>query len=46
VYDVNSHERLYTPGADEYKFEHLEQVDEVFQEEDLPATFVLTLLQH
>jgi hypothetical protein len=29
----------YTPGEDEYQFEHLEQVDEVFQNEDLPTTF-------
>jgi hypothetical protein len=40
VYNVNPHERLYTPGEDEYQFEHLEQVDEVFQEEDLPTSFL------
>jgi hypothetical protein len=39
VYNVNPHERLYTPGEDEYQFGHLEQVDEVFQEEDLPTSF-------
>jgi hypothetical protein len=39
VYNVNPHERLYTPGEDEYQFEHLEQVDQVFQEEDLPTSF-------
>jgi hypothetical protein len=32
-------ERLYTPGEDEYQFGHLEQVDEVFQEEELPTSF-------
>jgi hypothetical protein len=32
VYNVNPRERLYTPSEDEYQFEHLEQVDEVFQE--------------
>jgi hypothetical protein len=39
VYNVNSHERLYTPGEDEYQFGHLEQVDEVFQEEELSTSF-------
>jgi hypothetical protein len=39
VYNVNPHERLYTPGEDEYQFGHLEQVDEVFQEEELPTSF-------
>jgi hypothetical protein len=39
VYIVNPRERLYTPGEDEYKFGHLERVDEVFQEEDLPTSF-------
>jgi hypothetical protein len=39
VYTVNPHERLYTPGDYEYQFEHIEQVDEVFQEEDLPTSF-------
>jgi hypothetical protein len=34
VYNVNPRERLYTPGEDEYQFGHLEQVDEVFQEEE------------
>jgi hypothetical protein len=32
-------ERLYTPGEDEYQIGHLEQVDEVFQEEELPTSF-------
>ena len=35
---VQCNERLYTPGEDEYQFGHLEQVDEVFQEE-LPTSF-------
>jgi hypothetical protein len=39
VYNVNPRERLYTPGEDEYQFGHLEQVDEVFQKEDLPTSF-------
>jgi hypothetical protein len=39
VYNVNPRERLYTTGEDEYQFGHLEQVDEVFQEEDLPTSF-------
>jgi hypothetical protein len=39
VYNVNSHERLYTPSEDEYQFGHLEQVDEVFQEEELSTSF-------
>lgn len=39
VYNVNPRERLYTPGEDEYQFGHLEQVDEVFQEEELPTSF-------
>jgi hypothetical protein len=39
VYNVNPHERLYTLGEDEYQFGHLEQVDEVFQEEELPTSF-------
>jgi hypothetical protein len=39
VYNVSPCERLYTLGKDEYQFEHLEQIDEVFQEEDLPTSF-------
>jgi hypothetical protein len=39
VYNVNPRERLYTPGEDKYQFGHLEQVDEVFQEEELPPSF-------
>jgi hypothetical protein len=39
VYNVNRRERLYTTGEDEYQFGHHEQVDEVFQEEDLPTSF-------
>jgi hypothetical protein len=39
VYNANPRECLYTPGEDEYRFVYLEQVDEVFQEEDLPTTF-------
>jgi hypothetical protein len=39
VYNVNPRECLYTPGEDEYQFDHLEQVDEVFQEEELPISF-------
>jgi hypothetical protein len=39
MYNVNPRERLYTPGEDEYQFDHLEQVDEVFQEEDLRTSF-------
>ena len=39
VYNVNPRERLYTPGEDEYQIGHLEQVDEVFQEEELPTSF-------
>jgi hypothetical protein len=37
VYNVNPRERLYTPGEDEYQCGHLEQVDEVFQDEELPT---------
>jgi hypothetical protein len=29
------------PGEDEYQFGHLEQVDEVFQEEELPTSFYI-----
>jgi hypothetical protein len=39
-----SHERLYTPGEDEYQIGHLEQVDEVFQEEELPTSFHITIM--
>jgi hypothetical protein len=39
VYNVNPRERLYTPGDDEYQIGHHEQVDEVFQEEELPTSF-------
>jgi hypothetical protein len=39
VYNVNPRECRYTPGEDEYQFGHLEQVDEVFQEEELPTSF-------
>jgi hypothetical protein len=42
VYNVNPREHLCTPGEDEYQFEHLEQVDEVFQE-DLPTSFHIDL---
>jgi hypothetical protein len=38
VYNVNPHERLYTPSEDEYQYEHLEQVHEVFQEQDLSTS--------
>jgi hypothetical protein len=41
VYNVNSRERLYTPGEDEYQFGHLEQADEVFQEEELSTSFYI-----
>jgi hypothetical protein len=43
VYNVNPCERLYTTGEDEYHFEHLEQVDEVFQKEDLSTSFHIDL---
>jgi hypothetical protein len=33
--------RLYTPRENEYQLEHLEHVDEVFQENDLPTTFCI-----
>ena len=39
MYNVNPSRCLYTLGEDEYQFEHLEQVGEVFQEEDLPTSF-------
>jgi hypothetical protein len=39
VYNVNPRERQYTPGEDEYQFGHLKQVDEVFQEKELPTSF-------
>jgi hypothetical protein len=39
VYNVNPCEHIYTPGEDEYQFGHLEQVDEVFQEEELLNSF-------
>jgi hypothetical protein len=39
VYNVNPCECLYTPGEDKYQISHLEQVDEVFQEEELPTSF-------
>jgi hypothetical protein len=37
--NVNPRECLYTHGEDEYQIGHLEQVDEVFQEEELPTSF-------
>jgi hypothetical protein len=46
VYNVNLRECLYTPGEDGYQFGHLEQVDEVFQEEELPLVFILILHRH
>jgi hypothetical protein len=37
---VNPRERLHTPCTVGYQFED-EQVDEVYQEEELPATFIV-----
>ena len=40
MYKVNPRERLYTPGVEGY---HIEdgQVDEVYQEEELPNSFTI-----
>jgi hypothetical protein len=40
VYKVNSRERLYTPTDAAYHFDD-EQVDEIYQEEELPTSFVV-----
>jgi hypothetical protein len=40
VYKVNHHERLYTPTDAAYHFDD-EQVDEIYQEEELPTSFVV-----
>jgi hypothetical protein len=39
MYDDNPCECLYTLGEDEYQFEHLDQVDEVFQEKRFANIF-------
>jgi hypothetical protein len=40
VYKVNPHERLYTPTDVAYHFDD-EHVDEIYQEEELPTSFVV-----
>jgi hypothetical protein len=40
VYKVNPRERLYTPTDVAYHFDD-EQVDEIYQEEELPTSFVI-----
>jgi hypothetical protein len=40
VYKVNPHERLYTTIDVAYHFDD-EQVDEIYQEEELPTSFVV-----
>jgi hypothetical protein len=39
VYKVNPHEWLYTPTDVAYHFND-EQVDEIYQDEELPTSFV------
>jgi hypothetical protein len=46
VYNVNPRGRLYTPSKDEYQFDNLEQVDEVFQEKICQLVFILIRPQH
>jgi hypothetical protein len=40
VYKVNPQEWLYTPTNDVYHFDD-EQVDEIYQEEELPTSLVV-----
>jgi hypothetical protein len=40
VYKVNPHERLHTPTNGAYHFDD-EQIDEIYQEEELPTYFVI-----
>jgi hypothetical protein len=40
VYKVKPHERLYTPTDAAYHFDD-EQVDEIYQEEELPTSFII-----
>jgi hypothetical protein len=40
VYKVNPHERLHTLTNATYHFDD-EQVDEIYQEEELPTSFVI-----
>jgi hypothetical protein len=40
VYKVNPHEWLYTPTNSAYHFDD-KQVDEIYQEEELPTSFVV-----
>jgi hypothetical protein len=40
VYKVNPHERLHTPTDVAYHFDD-EQVDEIYQEEELPTSLVI-----
>jgi hypothetical protein len=40
VYEVNPHEQLYTPTNYAYHFND-EQVDEIYQQEELPTSFVV-----
>jgi hypothetical protein len=40
VYKVNPHERLYTPTDAAYHFDD-EHADEIYQEEELPTSFVV-----
>jgi hypothetical protein len=42
VYKVNPRERLHTPTDATYHFDD-EQVDEIYQEEELPTSFVIEL---
>jgi hypothetical protein len=40
VYRVNTHEQLHTPTDDAYHFDD-EHVDDIYQEEELPTSFVV-----
>jgi hypothetical protein len=40
VYKVKPHERLYTPTDAAYHFDD-EQADEIYQEEELPTSFII-----
>jgi hypothetical protein len=40
VYKVKPHERLSTPTDAAYHFDD-EQVDEIYQEEELPTSFII-----
>jgi hypothetical protein len=40
LHKVNPHEWLYTPTDDAYHFND-EQIDEIYQEEELPTSFII-----